>query len=84
MFGETGENPVRARRREACFDVCLTEVPQLRDTPLGINPEKGDKQNAESKYPDAYILIILPRVPAFKRKYTGICDRASHMPGKYI
>lgn len=49
--GETGETPVRARRREACCILFSTGVPQLPGQAIGDFRE-GEKGNAESKYPD--------------------------------
>jgi hypothetical protein len=40
--GETGENPVRARRREAHFTYVFYPMPQIGDKPLGKSRE-GEK-----------------------------------------
>lgn len=41
VFGETGENPVRARRRETREIVSLIKTPHFEKEPLGY-PEKAD------------------------------------------
>jgi len=58
VFGESGETPERARRREALISVFYC-FPQKQDTAIG-KPRRR-KQRAESKYP---ALIHIFRIPA--------------------
>lgn len=52
LSGETGANPVRARRREALlFIVCLTECHNPGQSHWR-NSEKAGGQNAKPKYPN--------------------------------
>ncbi len=50
MQRETGENPVRARRREAYYDEFSYPVPQTRGRKSLEKSEKAENLYAESKY----------------------------------
>ncbi len=58
LSGETGGNPVRARRRKAHRYRVSYLKPQIRDRSLEFS-EKAGKRSAESKYPDAPILLAV-------------------------
>lgn len=52
LFGETGANPVRARRRKAhMITVDLTESHSFGKSHWSIS-EKAGQRSAKSKYPD--------------------------------
>lgn len=60
--GETGENPVRARRRKAHDSVISDGNPPFPETPLRIL-EKVMLRRAKSKYPFAKSSFFCPRAP---------------------
>ena len=60
VFGETGENPVRARRREAYINLfTLPKQSHSLGTSHWIISEKAGGWNAKSKYPDTTNPLIM-------------------------
>lgn len=68
--GETGANPVRARRRETHEKWNLSRMPQVGDKPLEES-EKADFYCVESKYPDKSSLFVGDRTESSRWKRPG-------------
>ena len=52
LFGETGGNPVRARRREAQQNTADLTGSHIPGQVIGLMSEKAGQKSAQSKYPD--------------------------------
>ena len=70
---ETGENPVRARRRKACKKFFLLFAAK-RGQAIGVAPEKAKKFSAKSKhFLDIYLLLRAPIRKGKNIKFLGEC-----------